>query len=254
MHRFFLPPEDCQGPELRLPESETHHAVHVLRLRERDRAVVLNGVGDELLCEVAAAERRSVRLRVVRRTAHPRLPYRLTLLQAVPKNKAMDWIVQKATELGAHRIVPLLSERTVAHWEGAAAAHKLTKWRAICIEAAKQCGTPWLPVLDAPLAIQAFLSRREPCELPLLASLQPEARHPREPLRDFVEEHRRLPQDAAVWIGPEGDFTPAEINAIRSSGAAPISLGPLVLRSDTAALYCLSLLSYELQAGLRPWP
>ena len=252
MHRFFIPPDASGGPSLALPEPEAHHALHVLRLREHDRVVVLNGAGEECLCEVTSTEHHSVQLRVVHRNVHPPLPYELVLLQAVPKSKAMDLIVQKATELGASRIVPLLSERTVAHWEGNGAAHKVAKWRAICIEAAKQCGTPWLPRIDLPLTVPAFLQRAERFDLTLIASLQPEAQHPRDHLRSFITEKQHLPQSVAVWVGPEGDFTPAEINAARAASAVPITLGPLVLRSETAALYCLSFLTYELQVGLRP--
>jgi 16S rRNA (uracil1498-N3)-methyltransferase len=85
--------------------------------------------------------------------------------------------------------------------------------------------------------------------LPLIASLQSDRRPPRQYLADFRAEHQRLPKSLAVWIGPEGDFTPAELNAAKSAGALPISLGRLVLRSETAALYALAVLNYELSAG-----
>jgi 16S rRNA (uracil1498-N3)-methyltransferase len=83
--------------------------------------------------------------------------------------------------------------------------------------------------------------------LPLIASLQPGSRHPREHFDPFRRGHGRLPASVCVWVGPEGDFTPEEVAAITKSGALPITLGPLVLRVDTAAVYCLSVLSYELQ-------
>ena len=89
-------------------------------------------------------------------------------------------------------------------------------------------------------------------DLPLIASLQTDRRHPRERFRAFAAELGRMPQSVCVWVGPEGDYTPAELSAIKGDGALPISLGPLILRSETAAIYCLSVLNYELQAPLNP--
>ena len=164
------------------------------------------------------------------------------------KGKMMELIVQKATELGAHRIVPILSARSVAHIEADDAAGKRDKWKGTAIEAIKQCGNAWLPSVEPPQSPQEFLARGDKCELSLIASLQRDARHPREHFQSFMTEHKRRPASVCVWVGPEGDFTPAEYNAIRASGALPITLGQLVLRSETAAVYCLSIINYELQS------
>ncbi len=250
MHRFFLPPEQTRNAELSLSERDAHHAIQVLRVRPGERVVVLDGAGQELLCEVRSVERRSITLAVRQRNIVPALPYQLTLLQAIPKGKTMDAIVQKATELGAHRIIPILSERTVTQIDGESdGASKAGKWGAAAIEAIKQCGSAWLPRVELPLSPGAFLARAEKFELPLIASLQPDSRHPQEYFQAFHAELGRLPRSVCVWVGPEGDFTPAETHAVKSSGALPITLGPLVLRSETAAIYCLSVLNYELQAA-----
>jgi RsmE family RNA methyltransferase len=184
MHRFYLPPAASQNSRLTLTDQEAHHAVNVLRVREHERVVVLNGAGDEFLCEV-------------------------------------------------------LSDN---------ADSKVEKWEATAIESIKQCGSAWLPRIEPPLTPQAFLARNEKNELTLIASLQGDSRHPRDRFNSFLKEHQFLPESVFVWIGPEGDFTPAEINAIRAAGALPITLGPLVLRSETAAIYCLSVINYELQS------
>ena len=99
-----------------------------------------------------------------------------------------------------------------------------------------------------PVISHTKLARGEKFELPLVASLQSDRRHPREYFETFLRERQRQPASVCVWVGPEGDFTPAEMNAVKSSGALPISLGRLVLRSETAAIYALSVLNYELQA------
>lgn len=248
MHRFYLPPKQTQGPALTLTDSEAHHASQVLRLKPGARVGVLNGAGDEFLCEVEQMERKEVKLRVLHKHAVAPLPYRVTLVQAVAKGKTMDLIVQKATELGVHRIVPILSERTVAQIEPENATDKVAKWQATAVEAIKQCGSAWLPQIDLPSGPQAFLARGEKFELILIATLQPGARHPREHFESFQREHGRMPRSVAVWVGPEGDYTPAEIHSVLAGGALPITLGQLILRSETAAIYSLSVLNYELQS------
>src|SRR5256886_1015860 len=235
MHRFYLPPDECQKDSITLSERESRHALNVLRIRPRDRVIVLNGAGDKMFCEGREADRRAVRLKVVRKNPTPPLPCRLTLAQAVTRGRTMELIAQKATELGAHRIVPILSERTVAHVGADRAAAKVEKWEATTIEAIKQCGSAWLPRVEAPLTPRAFLSWSEKFDLSLIASLQSDARHPRAHFESFRAEKKRLPQAVCVWVGPEGDFTPAEIKAVRAAGGRPSSAGPLGLRRATLA-------------------
>ena len=160
----------------------------------------------------------------------------------------METIVQKATELGAHRIVPILSERVVAHLDNDTSETKAEKWELTAIEAIKQSGSPWLPRIEKPITLKDFIARGEKFELPLIASLRSDTRHPRELFEGFIGERGRLPKTVCIWVGPEGDFTPAEMAEIRTAGAWPITLGRLILRSETAALYCLSILNYELQS------
>jgi 16S rRNA (uracil1498-N3)-methyltransferase len=248
MHRFYLPPSECRTSPLTLSGREAHHALHVLRLRRGDTVTVLDGAGRRLRCSVQDCGRDTVSLAVVEEQSLPPLPCQITLLQAVPKGKLLESIVQKATELGVARIVPLLTERVVTRLDHEDAAHRTSKWQLAAIEAVKQCGCAWLPRVETPLTPQQFLGRNEKFELPFLASLQPGSKHPRLSFRAFYAAHNRMPSSACVWIGPEGDFTPAEVEAIISAGAFPITLGDLVLRTDTAALYCLSFLNYELQS------
>jgi 16S rRNA (uracil1498-N3)-methyltransferase len=240
MHRFYLPPESCKGDELFLTGSEAHHALHVVRVRLGQSITVLDGIGHEMVCDVQQSDRDKIRLCVTERKAVP-LPCRITLLQALPKGKLFEAIIQKATELGAARIVPLLSERVVVHLNKNEAVRKAAKWQSVAVEAIKQCGAAWLPGVERPMTPEQFLTRKEHFDLALVGSLQPDAKHPGEYLRQAVQ-----PNSAAVWIGPEGDFTPAELEAIRASGAHSVTLGPLILRTETAAIYCLSILNYEL--------
>ncbi len=247
MHRFYLPPEQCQEPTWVLTGSEAHHARHVVRLRRGERVGVVDGAGQAFLCEMEEYDRDRVRLAVVEKRWQPPTPGQLTLLQAVPKGKIMEAIIQKATELGVSRIVPILSDRVVAHLDEAAAARKTEKWRLVALEAIKQCGSAWLPLVEAPVTPGQFLARKGRFELSLIASLETGSRPARDYLRPFHAECGRMPGTIGVWVGPEGDFTPAETEAIKLHGALPITLGRLVLRVETAAVYSLSVLNYELQ-------
>jgi 16S rRNA (uracil1498-N3)-methyltransferase len=236
MHRFHLP----NLQQVALMDTEAHHAIHVLRLKVGDTLTVFDGRGHEAQCRVTELAKDAVRLAVLQQSSAPPLPCRITLAQAIPK-KNMDLIVQKATELGVAAIVPLISERTVVQIDDD--SKKVQRWLAIALDACKQCGNNWLPEFQAPQKARDFLSALGEFDLKLIASLQPDSK----PLKQLIPESR--PGSLLILIGPEGDFTPAELGAAKSAGCLPLSLGPLVLRAETAALYALSILHHELQTG-----
>ncbi len=245
MHRFYLPPERCNGGALVLDGREAHHALHVLRLRAGDAVTVLDGAGRVFQCAVAGTGRDRMELTVKERQEFPPLPCAVTLLQAVPKGKIIESIIQKATELGVARIVPLLTARVVTHLDSESAEAKAAKWQQVAVEAIKQSGNPWLPAVEPPVTPSAYLARRETFDLALIGSLIDAPSHPRGHFEDYRHRHGRFPASLALWIGPEGDFTPDEIAATKAAGARPITLGRLVLRVETAAAYCLSVVNYE---------
>jgi len=247
MHRFFLPPEFATGPIIFLTDREAHHAMHVLRLRQGEKVAVIDGAGHQLDTEVCSIERNRIGLKVRSRTPGSALPCQVTLLQAIPKGKLIESIVQKATELGVFRIVPILTERVVRQLDADQAAREAEKLRTVAVEAIKQCGCPWLPKVELPISIEGFLSRGERYELPLVASLQEQSRHPGDWFRRYIDDHARLPRSVCIWIGPEGDSTATELKSIEGMGALPITLGPFILRTETAAIYSLSVINYEAQ-------
>jgi 16S rRNA (uracil1498-N3)-methyltransferase len=248
MHRFYVAPQDSRGALLTLTGSEAHHAIRVLRIRDGERVSVLDGAGQELHCEVAERTSKTVSLNVIERRSLPPLPCAVTLVQAIPKGKIIESIIQKATELGAARIVPVLTERAVTHLDSESAEAKAEKWQQVAIEAVKQCGNPWLPKVEVPLSLERFLSGQERFDLALVACLESGTRHPRDWFNKFLAQYASPPKTLGLFVGPEGDFTPAEYAAIKTGGGLPITLGPLVLRVETAAMYCLSIANYELQA------
>ena len=247
LHRFHLAPECWASERPELSPADAHHCADVLRLGPGDRIEVFDGRGNVAGAELLDAHRKHCTLKIGSPKATPGPCCRITLAQAVPKGKNMDLILQKAAELGASVIVPLLSARTVVKVaDSTEGEHKRERWQQIVLEACKQCGRNTVPQVEAPCTVEAFLQRRSPDDLLLLASLQPDARPLKEILAAHVSSRGGPPAVVTVLVGPEGDFTPEEIAQAKEAGALPLTLGPMILRTETAALYCLSVLGHEL--------
>lgn len=249
MHRFFLPPEACQQEIVTLGDDDSRHAACVLRVNPGELIEILDGAGALLHGVVTTVTKSLVSARILRRQLLPVPTTAISLLQALVKSKAWDTILQKATELGTHRIAPLAAARSVRVFSPADAARKLSGWRSTMIEAAKQCGTPWLPTIETPVTPGEWLKKSSihgRPELLLLCSLESNARRIGTVFSDFLQRYRRQPKTIAIAIGPEGDFSPEELQQFRSSGAIPITLGRLVLRADTAAIAGIAVIQHEL--------
>ena len=249
VHRFFLPPDLAIGDVLTLSAEESHHAANVLRVRIGEAAIVLDGAGKELRGGIESITKRAVAIRVHERFCHPRRAVELHLAVALLKGPAWDVVMEKATELGAAVIQPLAAERSIPRIASKETSPKRAGWRATTIAAAKQCGTPWLPRLSNPLSPEAWLSSwghtGPRLDLLLVASLESGTRSIRAAMAEFFARHGRRPQSVAVVVGPEGDFTPAEYGKFREFGAMPFTLGPLVLRADTAVVAALAIAGAE---------
>jgi 16S rRNA (uracil1498-N3)-methyltransferase len=247
MHRFYISPEEWNPGALGLTGSEAHHARDVLRMRVGEKLVIFNGRGREITAEIVDLGVDEIGLRKLHEAETLPLQCRIVLGQAIPKGKNMDLIVQKAVEIGAAEIVPIISNRTIVQVDSESATQKQSRWQQIAIEAAKQCGQNWLPRVHAPRKLsELFSAADESFDLQLIGSLQPGARHLKDVLAGYSNERQHRPQSVLMLVGPEGDFTPAELELARRHGCQPITLGPIILRVETAAIYCLSILSYEL--------
>lgn len=246
MHRFYIAPNEWNSGALVLTGSEAHHARNVLRLESGNKAVVFDGEGREVTAEITTIGISKIQLRKLHEMRTPPLRCRITLGQAIPKGKNMELIVQKAVEIGAGEILPLISDRTIVRLADEEAAQKQVKWQTVAVEAAKQCGQNWLPRVRRPVTLAQLFTERPQFDLQLIGSLQTDAVHLKKILADYEAQHSRRPASVLMVVGPEGDFTPAELNLARANGCRPITLGPIILRVETAAIYCLSVLSYEL--------
>jgi 16S rRNA (uracil1498-N3)-methyltransferase len=246
--RVHVLPSVSDPKEIQLSPDESHHLVAVNRAAQGATVVAFDGKGSEWICELADADKRSARLKVRFAQKAKPMPWRITLGQALPLGGAMDSIVRKATEIGVSLIVPLESERTQVHMDSDRSDRKIGKWQTAALEAAKQCGNPWLPEIGPVTSASDFMSSAKGYDLKLIASLQPGAKALKSVLEQFRSSQNRAPRNVLWLIGPEGDFTQAEMVLSRASGFEPITLGPLVLRCETAAVYAISVLSYELSA------
>lgn len=245
--RVFCAPELTEPTELTLSPEESHHLVAVNRAQAGDTVVAFDGRGHEWICDLVSERKNAAVLKVRFKQTLPPLPYEITLGQALPKGQFMDAIVRKATEIGTVRVVPLESERTQVHLDADRSDRKIEKWQTAALEAAKQCGNPFVPDIAPVQNAAAFMESARGFDLKLIASLHSGARSLKPVLAAFREANGRAPKKVLWLVGPEGDFTPAEMSVAQSSGFEPITLGPLVLRCETAAAYALSILSYELQ-------
>ncbi len=246
--RFYIPPAkwDIQSPVL--PPDEAKHCSQVLRLVAGDEVILFNGEGVEQLAIIDAIGRRDVQLRPgeVRDTAPSKC--KIGLGQALPKGKNMELIIQKGTELGAAEIRPVVTKNTIVRVDDKDGEKKREKWQRVAIEACKQCGQNFLPSVAAPASLSEVLA--SVCgdyDLLIIASLQPGAMPLKSLLAEYSASHNgELPESVFMLIGPEGDFTENEVADALSAGAHPMTLGPIILRTETAAIYCLSVLGHEL--------
>ena len=242
MHRCFIEPERWHEQRIEPSSDEAHHLRHVLRVADGDVVTVFDGAGREASTRVRGDLGRSLVLDVQNTMHAAERPFDLVLIQAIPKGSRMDLIVEKATELGVSRLVPVLTERVVVRLDAAQSIKRGERWARVAKSASKQCGTPWLPQIDAVQSFSDMLVRASEYDVVLLGSLAEGV----QPLHVAVAAVRaQSPRSVAVIIGPEGDFSPSEIASALEVGAIPVSFGELILRAETAAIYALSVLSYE---------
>jgi len=242
-HRFFLEPDRWELPTPELNSDEAHHFLHVLRGRENTEIEVFDGGGRVAKAGIAAIGRGRVVLGLREVRFVPAPVVEIILYQAIPKGSRWDWLIEKATEIGASRIVPLITERSEVRSAGRGEnGGAPERWHRIALSAAKQCGIARLPEIKAAVRPGDWSALFADSDRVLMGVLDPEAPS----LRRVLEGLRSSPPARlGILIGPEGDLTPAEISAATGAGALPVSFGPNTLRVETAALFALSVLRNE---------
>jgi len=251
MHRFHAPELSQQAGPVLLTGAEAVHAAQVLRVRRDEAVMLLNGRGLSVRARVVSTSRKQVELEPVESQLTPPPPCPITLFQAITRPRSMEVIVQKATELGAAVIQPVISEHVVTRLDDEDATRKVEKWQRTAVEAMKQCGVPWLPEVRTPRSLHELAAAHSSEAEWFLGSLLESARW----LRAWTTEWQRsLPTGVGLWIGPEGDFSNGELRLLEESGAKPFTMGGNVLRSETAAICAVAVLVYELALATQPTP
>lgn len=242
MHRFFIDPLLLRASPLALPAALLHQVRDVLRLQPGEQFILLDNSGDETLAEVTAASRAGVAARVIERRSGKAEPaVRITLCQGMIKAARFEWVLEKGTELGVTTFAPVLCQRSMSGLEDAGSA-KIQRWQRIIQEAAEQCGRSRLPVLLPARPFAQALDAVPPGALAVLPWENERERALRDAIVPFASAGGR---DIFLFIGPEGGFTAEEALAARGLGAQCVTLGPRILRAETAALAAVAVIMGE---------
>jgi 16S rRNA (uracil1498-N3)-methyltransferase len=224
--RLYVGVPLTSGSVVELPPETAAHVAKVLRARAGDEITLFSGDGREFLGSIESIRGARVTAAIGNGALVDReSPLAVTLVQCIPRGDRMDFIVQKATELGLARLIPVLSQRSVVRLDDAQAESKAAHWRAVAVNACEQCGRNRLPQIDAPAALIDYLGESTATGPRLV--LEPDSQPGPPPvLRSVVE----------IAIGPEGGFTADELEALRLAEFAGVRLGPRILRTETAAI------------------
>jgi 16S rRNA (uracil1498-N3)-methyltransferase len=240
--RVFIQGELQSGSVVELPRETGAHLAKVLRARSGDEVVLFNGDGREFTGAIEKVQGSRVSASIgAARMIDRESPFQLTLVQCVPRGDRMDFIVQKATELGVVRIIPVLSQRSVVRLDESQAASKQLHWRAVAVSACEQCGRNRLPIVAAPQPLLNYLGALAQANESLRFVLEPERARRTERGAQSIAPPQAVSL-AEIAIGPEGGFAPEELEAFDLSSFSRVSLGPRVLRTETAAIAAIVVL------------
>jgi len=241
MDRFFVSPETLQDDTAELDRELSHRLRHVMRLRRGDRVVLVDGRGNEFEAELEDVSSPTIRAAILlRREGLPEPLVRVVLYQSVIKGDRFDWVLEKGTELGVAKFVPLLSQRGVIR-PRAGRIERRERWRRIITEAAEQCGRSFLPELSPTTTLDEALESSE--GLLLLPWEDEHQTSLRQTLRKAMAKGKT--PAVSIFVGPEGGFARQEIDRAVDLGAQIVSLGPRILRSETAGIVAAAAVLYD---------
>lgn len=244
MYRFYISEEQISENEITIEGGDVNHIRNVLRLDEGDWVIACNGQGKDYVSRISKIEKDQVTLQVEKvQSTGTELPARITLFQGVPKKEKMEFIIQKAVELGVYEIVPVMMKRCVVKLDDKKMAKKQERWQAIAEAAAKQCDRGIIPVVHQPVSMEVAIDMAKSLEYNMI---------PYE-LQDGIDRSREIVAQACtqetvgIFIGPEGGFEASEVERAVASGMEPITLGKRILRTETAGMALLSIMMFQMQ-------
>jgi 16S rRNA (uracil1498-N3)-methyltransferase len=248
--RFFVNPSQLWAGQVVITGDDVRHITKVLRLGIGDQITVTTGENREYRVAITAASKTEVSGRVVAEQIVNRDPeLKVTLVQGLPKGDKMDLIVQKCTELGVTTIIPVETKRAVVKLDAGKAKQRVERWQRIAMEAAKQCRRNRVPIVAPPTSWASALEIIPKAAITLVPWEDEQGKS----LKQIMGERQQLwakdaasrPQEVWVFIGPEGGLDPEEIELAKSKGVIPVSLGPRILRTETAGLAVLTMVLYQ---------
>ena len=228
------------GERIALPETAAGHLVRVLRADIGDACVLFNGDGHDYDARITAIGKRSGEVEILAaRTLDNESPLRITLLQALARGEKMDWILQKATELGVAAVIPVESERSEVKLDGERVGKRVAHWQSVIVAACEQSGRAVVPAIAPPQPLANAL-RALPSSSALRLLLDPKAGQ----ALDVIDEHPG--RELVLAIGPEGGWSPRDRELLRAAGFEGMRLGPRVLRTETAGIAAIAVLQSRL--------
>ncbi len=241
MNRFYCKSTEVQGERIIIRDpGQLHHLKDVLRFKAGDKAGIFDDKGNDYSVKLKDISESQAEFLVLEKKSSPDIAKtRVTVACAVPKRSKLDDIIDKLTQLGVDRIIPLQSERVIVKIDPAKALQRQKRWEKIALSASKQSQRSSVPVVDPLTDFAELINKAEEFDLKLIPNLE----GGRKKLKDALSAAK--PLSVLVLIGPEGDFSPEEIAAARKAGFIPVTFGDLVLRVETACLYIASILNYE---------
>ena len=243
MVRFYISTPTIAGNKLRVADKNFHYLKNVVRIKKGETVSAFNGTGKEYLCTIEEIHSRHIDLNITGTSDCKTEPLvEIHLVQSLIKMGHFEFVIQKCTELGVKKFIPAVTERTVVKLEGEREKHRRLRWQKLVMEAARQCGRGVYPDVEAAVSFKNALKKAKNCDISIIPS--EEERHTT--LKQVLEGMEDNPGKIMVFIGPEGGWSPAEISSARESGVIPVSLGPRLLRSETAAIATVAILIHEL--------
>lgn len=238
IQRIFVSKENITHPDIIISGSDVRYISNVLRLKKEDKIAIFDGSNKEYLTKIEYVSKDKINCKILNENIiEDKIDVDITLAQAIPKGRKMDFIVEKATELGVTRIIPVNTERTIPKIN----QDKIIRWNRIAKESSEQCGRYKLPLIDEITDFEEVLKEIKNYDL----AIMPWELEAQVHIKDILKNNPIGKKKIFVIIGAEGGFSLTEVSKARDNGVVTVSLGKLILRVETASLTTLSIINYE---------